>query len=425
MPSLLQRLTTTPETRASAVALSIDNRGVPVRRIEQAYPAYADRGYLGNVVVFACIAERRRVFSDIEFRWQRQTDKKLFGTEALGILERPWPGGTTQDLLDRMMVHNDLGGNSYVHRATLPRTGDTVLQPLRPDWVTLVLDPLRAEVVAYLYWEGGQHSGVDPQVIPADEVAHFFTHPDPLHPWKGVSWLTPALHEIEADQQGVRYQQKFYTNAATPSLLVKTEKIIQNDETRKQLLAQFERLYSGVDNAFKTLILDDGADATPLGFNFEQSQFVQSQAQTENRIINASGVPPVLIGGVLGLGASTYSNYAQSSKSFATKMRPMWRSASGSLEQIVTLPPARRGDEDQNVRLWYDDSNNAAMRADARDEAEILGLKTRAIRQLLDAGFDAATAVNAVNGNDLDLLEHTGLFSVQLQPPGPNQGEQE
>lgn len=421
MPSLLQRLTRPSPTRAAAVALSVDeSRGVPAQTINNNYDAFARFGYAGNGVVFACIAERRRVFSDVEFRWQRLADKALFGSQTLSLVENPWPGGTTQDLLDRMMVHNDLGGNSYVHRSTLPRTGQPILQPLRPDWVQLVVDPAGAEVLAYIYWEGGKHSGADPQVLPADDVAHFYTNDDPTHPWRGMSWLTPVLREIETDGQHTKYQQKFYENAATPALLIRTEKVIESEEARRQLRDQLERRHSGWQNAFRTLILDDGADATPLGFNFEQSQFVEARAENESRIVMASSVPGILVGSSKGHDASTYSNFGQASRSFATKMKPMWRNVCGSLERVVDFPPNTRG----GVRLWYDDSDNAAQREDAKDEAENLGLKSRAIRQLLDAGFTADSAVAAIEGNDLSLLDHSGLFSVQLQPAGANPVEQ-
>lgn len=415
MASLLDRLRTPPERRATAVALSLDDsRGVAPTTIDHRYDAYTRLAYAGNGVVFACIAERRRVFSDVEFKWQRLSDKNLFGNQSLAVFENPWPGGTTQDLLDRMMVHNDLGGNSYVHRGVLPRTGAPVLQPLRPDWVDILLDPSRSEVFAYVYWEGGKNAGSAPRTLLAEEVAHFYTHPDPANPWKGMSWLTPVVREIETDGQHVGYQQKFYENAATPALLIKTEKVIESDEARSKLRSQLEQRYGGWRNAFKTLILDDGADAQPLGFNFEQSQFIQSQAMNENRVVTASGVPSILIGISKGLDASTYSNYGQASRAFAAKMKPIWRNVCGSLERIVEAP----GANGSNVRLWYDDSQNAAQREDAKDEAEVLMKKSQAMRTLVDAGYTPESAAQAVEGNDLSLLVHSGLASVQLQPIG-------
>jgi hypothetical protein len=45
-------------------------------------------------------------------------------------------------------------------------------------------------------------------------------------------------------------------------------------------------------------------------------------------------------------------------------------------------------------------------------------VQAQAIRTLVDGGFVAEAAVDAVVSGDLTRLEHTDLFSVQLQPPG-------
>jgi hypothetical protein len=47
-------------------------------------------------------------------------------------------------------------------------------------------------------------------------------------------------------------------------------------------------------------------------------------------------------------------------------------------------------------------------------------LKAATLRNLVDAGFTADSAVTAVETGDFTSLEHSGLFSVQLQPPGAN-----
>jgi hypothetical protein len=78
---------------------------------------------------------RQLVFSSIRFQFQRFNKgqpSEVFGDQTLSILERPWPGGTTQDLLSRMIQDADLAGNSY-----WVRQGDELVR-LRPDWVQIV-----------------------------------------------------------------------------------------------------------------------------------------------------------------------------------------------------------------------------------------------------------------------------------------------
>jgi len=45
-------------------------------------------------------------------------------------------------------------------------------------------------------------------------------------------------------------------------------------------------------------------------------------------------------------------------------------------------------------------------------------LQAQTIRALVEAGFTPETVVKATDAEDWRLLEHTGMFSVQLWPPG-------
>jgi hypothetical protein len=70
------------------------------------------------------------------------------------------------------------------------------------------------------------------------------------------------------------------------------------------------------------------------------------------------------------------------------------------------------------VRLWYDARDVPFLREDEKDSADIQSSRASTIARLVDSGFTWDSAVSAVEANDFNLLDHTGLFSVQLQPPG-------
>jgi hypothetical protein len=75
--------------------------------------------------------------------------------------------------------------------------------------------------------------------------------------------------------------------------------------------------------------------------------------------------------------------------------------------------------------LWYDDRDIPALKDDVMDAAEVQAKNASAIRQLVDAGFEPSSVVDAVRAGDLARLSHTGLYSVQLQPPMPEGPEPE
>ncbi|MFD6684207.1 hypothetical protein ACFWDD_32420, partial [Micromonospora parva] len=91
-------------------------------------------------------------------------------------------------------------------------------------------------------------------------------------------------------------------------------------------------------------------------------------------------------------------------------MRPLWRNAAGSLAALVDVPAG--------AELWYDDRDISFLQEDRKDLAEIQGIQSRTIRQLVDAGYEPDSVVQAIEAEDMTLLRHSGLYSVQLQKPG-------
>jgi hypothetical protein len=139
------------------------------------------------------------------------------------------------------------------------------------------------------------------------------------------------------------------------------------------------------------------------------------QGAGESRMAAAAGVPPVVVGFSEGLAGSSLNagNFGQAMRRFADlTVRPWWADAFASLATIMP-PPA--GSE-----LFYDDADIPALKDDIKDAAEVQSLNAAAIRQLIDAGFNPESVVDAVNAGDLKRLTHSGLYSVQLQPPMPD-----
>lgn len=387
------------------------------------FAGLATQAYGANGVVFACMLVRQLVFSSVRFRWQRLRDGKPsdgFGTKDLQILERPWTGGTTQDMLSRMIQDADLAGNSYwmIDRGEFVR--------MCPDWVDVVVEERqisagRGQVgwrkLGYVYTEGGRQSGNDPVGLLADEVVHFAPIPDPLASYRGMSWLTPILREIQGDQAMTTHQRRFFDNAATPNMVIRHFPGAPGiagatQDGVKKWVEEFEAKFAGVQNAGKTLQLYPGADVTVVGSNLKEIDFKEIRGGGETRIAAAAGVPPVIVGLSEGLAAATYSNYGQARRRLADgTAHPLWENLSGCLGHI--LP-----DLGSDVRLWYDADNVPFLREDEKDAAEILQVRAATIASLIAAGYEPDSVVLAVDSGDLRILKHTGLTSVQLLPPG-------
>jgi hypothetical protein len=382
-----------------------------------------------NPVVYACMQARSSLFSEARFMYRQVrsgTPGELFSKPELEILRHPWPGGTTGDLLARTMQDADLAGNAFWVR----KPGRLVR--LRPDWVTFIhgsynepqmdmWDP-DAELLGYAYQPGGPGNG-DPVFYQATEVAHFAPMPDPIAPARGMSWLTPLIREVTADSQMTTFKNAYLVNGATPNLVL-TGVPGSSQEAFKEWVAAFEKGHKGVANSFKSLYLTATMDAKVIGSNMGNAglDFKAVQGLGETRIAAAAGVPAAVVGISEGLAGSSLNagNFAASMRRFADlTMRPAWRNACGSFERIVAVP----GD----AELWYDDRDIPALKDDIKDYAEVQSLQAQAVRGYVDAGFEPDAVIDAINAGDLKRLigKHTGLYSVQLQPPMPEQPEPE
>ncbi|WP_204044267.1 phage portal protein [Acrocarpospora phusangensis] len=381
--------------------------------VQNSFVGYINSAYKSNGVVFAAMESRRLLFTEARFQFQRLERGRpgdLFGSPELGILENPWPNGTTGELLARMDQDVSLAGNFYAVRE------GRRLRRLRPDWVSIILtaspdEAVQSDVAGYLYRPGGLSSSAEAQIFLPSEIAHWSPIPDPDAQYRGMSWITPVIREILSDKAATLHKSKFFENAATPNMVVSFKESVTEDQFQR-FMEELRDAHGGAANAYKTMFLAGGADVRVVGASFEQMDFKAVQGAGETRIAAASGVPPIIIGLSEGLASATYSNYGMARRKFGDHWaRPQWRSACAALSSIINVP--------SGCRLWYDDRDIAFLREDQKDVAEIQSMQSQSIRTLVDAGYEPDAVVAAVAADDLTLLagNHTGLFSIQLQPP--------
>lgn len=301
--------------------------GTGTERPAPNFHGLATQAYASNGVVFACMLVRQLVFSSVRFQFQaflKGKPSETFGDQALAILERPWPGGTTQDLLSRMLQDADLAGNSYWYAETpLARLGtndpNREMVRLRPDWVVIVGERRMPRTRTggsrggqvgwtkrgYIYTENGPGGQGDGVPFTVDEVVHFAPVPNPLAAFTGMSWLTPIIREIQADHAMTRHQRKFMDRGATPNMIIK-HPVGADLAAVKKWEAELNSKHGGVENAYKNLNLYPGVDATVVGVDLNSIDFKGVRAGGETRIAAAAGVPPVIVGLSEGLAAATY-----------------------------------------------------------------------------------------------------------------------
>jgi hypothetical protein len=406
--------------------------GSKIENVDVGYTSLAIRAYAGNPVVFACMRVRRDLFTEARFGYQNMRGGvagDFYGdrdrpNSGLALLDHPWPGATTGDLLKYMITDNDLAGNAFI-----ARRGRRLVR-LRPDWTQILhgtSDPhgtmwdADAKLAGYAYQPGGPSMGRPWVYFGPEEVAHFSTTPDPLLPVRGMSWLSPILREIMADEAMTLHRLKYFEHGGTPNLVIKTQ---YTDLAKlREFMAFVRQEHEGLANAYKMMGFTAGVDTTVVGSDLKQLDFKVVQGGGETRIASDAGVPPILAGlseGLQGSSLNAGQGFSASMRMFADlTMSSAWRNAAGSLEQIIPPP--------SGARLWYDIRGIPALKDDIKSAAEVRNLDSTAMRTLADGGWDPDAVVDAVTSGDMSRLkgQHLGTVPVQQQPgtgkPSPDE----
>lgn len=385
----------------------------------QDFSGYVNGGYKASAAVFACCMARASLFTEARFAIQKITENGPgdFVSGDLGILERPWPGGVTSTLLARAIQDVDMAGNAYFVRDGVP--GNERLRRLRPDWVCILLDgdpsiEAHTDVVAYIY-KPGNTTDVDKwEIYPIDGsnglVAHWAPIMDPEAQHRGMSWITPIIREISTDKAISQHKLRFFQNGAQPGMVVAFDAAITPEQTAA-FTEKFNQTKIGVNNAYRPMFLGGGATVTAFSGSMEDFKTVASVG--EIRIATAARVPAIIVGFSEALKGSALNegNFKSSRDLFADgTIRPLWSSLCAVLETLIDMA--------DDERLWYDDKDISFLREDQQIVAARKQTDAATLASLIQSGFTSDSAVLAVIHNDWSLLNHTGLFSVQMQPPG-------
>lgn len=229
--------------------------GTRAEEIVGDFAGIAAGAHARSPVVFAAMMVRQLLFQEARFQFRRLQNGRpgeYFGTRDLLPLELPAPNVTTGDMLARAIQDVDLAGNWF------GRAHEGGIRRMRPDWVSIVMgsrlrarNPAQApdvEVLGYVF----EPPGEEPEYFLVEEVAHWAPYPDPFAHFRGMSWLTPVLREVMADQAATDHKLKYFENGATGNLVVTFDPAVGSETVRSWIDAMEKRI-GGAANAYRCL----------------------------------------------------------------------------------------------------------------------------------------------------------------------------
>jgi HK97 family phage portal protein len=224
------------------------------------------------------------------FRTDRATGRR---TEAPNhplndILEyQPNHWQSAWDFKAMMMGHLALRGNAYAEIVAGPRGFVDSLEPIHPDRVSV--DRLIDGTIRYTV--SGTAKGT--RVLLQDEVLHLRSHMAPGG-LVGISPVSYARETIGLAMAAEEHGARMFSNGARPSGVVTVEKSM-SDPAFERFKSQWNQMYSGLSNAGKTPILEDGAKFQAISLTAEDAQFLQTREFQIEEVARWFDVPLVLL----------------------------------------------------------------------------------------------------------------------------------
>ena len=115
--------------------------------------------------------------------------------------------------------------------------------------------------------------------------------------YRGVPRLKPAFRTMQLLGSMRRFQDNFFKNGAVPGLVLKSPNTL-SEKIKERMLQAWSIRYNPNTGGKRPLILDGGLDVASLSeVNFKELDFQESIKANEKIILEAMGIPPILMDG--------------------------------------------------------------------------------------------------------------------------------
>ena len=366
---------------------------------DASYGNFAQEGYAGNELVFACIREIATSTAEANLCLYDANHDKIDNSPLANLIATPAAGQTQYEFLENLITHLQIAGNAYVLKERA-RVGVVSLMLLRPDRMSVIPGG------GYSYEVGGKK-----YMIPAEDVGHL-KFPNPNNDFYGLSPLQVLAKQINLDTDATTFTKAYFNNAGVPSGILKLRRKLSNQDEADRLRSAWHNKFQGNRNWHRIAILDEDATYEKMGGTLGEMEIPALRNLSESRICSALGVPAILVGANIGLQRSTFSNYAEARESFWEEtLLPLYRRIEQFMVGLLEPEfPRERG------QLEFDFSEVRALQEDEDAMVNRQLVRAQIANQLITAGFTPSAALQAAGIEDE--LEHTGYLPTSLSVLG-------
>ena len=246
---------------------------------------------IGIAVAYACVSLIAKTIATLPVHGYERKGKLselVPDDEFAGLMsEAPNPLMTGVTWREVMIAHALLWGNHYSFIDVGPR-GDVMLLPFAPYNVRVELtsDGRRKKYLVKTP-DGSEREFREDQIFHVPGLSF-----DGL---VGISPVRKLRNTYGLSLATEAFGSKFFANDARPGVIVETPAKMK-PEASKNLIESLYAKYTGVENAWKVMVLEEGAKMHMVQMPLEDAQFLDTQKLQDTRICGIFGAPPHLVG---------------------------------------------------------------------------------------------------------------------------------
>lgn len=326
---------------------------------------FDNHAYRINTLVFDCVQfiseaagsaplKTRYQKEPGQFEWQGDNDLDA-------LLQRPNIGQGGSRFMSLVAMVMCVMGFALIEKERNRAGGVMGLWVMRSDWA----NPIRRGD-GTTDWEY-RVPGRDPRILKSEDAIVVTYADTPNQRPTGIGPIEVAFRSVETITALTDFLKKFMDRGAMPLYFAipNLEGTWANQWNSPQAVTafrkQFNSIYGGSDSDESTIISPGIKDIKPLGFNMNELAFGDLRNVNDADVCQAFGIPPQLVGAIVGLQHSTYSNMQEARQQFYEgRMTTMWSRIDDAFSRSL-LPEYF---DDPRYDLAFDTSDVVALQED-------------------------------------------------------------
>lgn len=217
--------------------------------------------------------------------------EEIYNHEILSLLNNPTATITAKQLWSLYYQYMNLTGETYILK--LDRNGEPLTDISKLPSALVLLPSNKCDFKLGKVWSDSVVS-FGAMNYPISAIIRDI-NPDPENIYHGMSVVKKASLTIDTDYEMKRWNNKLFKNGARPSLAVEVPTEM-SDESYKRLKQSFDENYTGGENAFRSVILENGAKVSPFMMSQQDLDFLESKRFTRDEILAMFKVSPSNVG---------------------------------------------------------------------------------------------------------------------------------